>query len=462
MHYEVRKLGLHRGAPRLYIDSDVLRRCGLAPGQRFDVVEREGSLQINVAEDGARVVSRKARGGKEVPVLDINGRSLERFAGASSVRVVIGDRALHVLALASTLKAAERQTRLLERLASDQPLRVASLSFGAGVASHALHRGLEDAGVSSELALANEVEGEYLGLAIDNNDVITTRTITAVAPMQELVADDWLMARMPRVEVLEAGIPCSGASRAGAAKRALRMPEEHPEVGHLFVTALAIIARLQPAVVVIENVTTMATSATAAVMRSWLRDAGYTVSEVTLNARDFGSLENRVRWFMIAHPAALQVDFEALERRACDILLADVLEEVADDDARFRPVLHLVDKQDRDAAAGKGFAMQFLRPEDRSVPTLRKGYAKAGSTDPRLLHPTRPNLSRLLTAAAHARIKGAPERLVAGAGETLAHQVLGQAVNVPTVRAIGSLLGRALRQMRQALPFDPVYGAAVG
>jgi DNA (cytosine-5)-methyltransferase 1 len=107
-------------------------------------------------------------------------------------------------------------------------------------------------------------------------------------------------------------------------------------------------------------------------------------------------------------------------------------------------VPYLKAKALRDAEAGKGFAMQWLEPGSTMVPTLRKGYHKAGSTDPRLRHPTDPALSRLLTSAEHARIKGIDPALLDGVPETTGHQVCGQAVDVRPVRAIGKRLGRAL------------------
>ena len=72
--------------------------------------------------------------------------------------------------------------------------------------------------------------------------------------MQELAFDEWAMKHLPTVEILEAGLPCSGASVAGRAKRSLALAEEHPEVGHLVVSFLMVIARVKPAVVLLENV----------------------------------------------------------------------------------------------------------------------------------------------------------------------------------------------------------------
>jgi len=448
MHVLIRQLGTHRGAPRLYIDSPALELAGLRPGAAVtrEVNAQEFRLTWRVDALGARKVSRKQRGAHVVPVLDINSaQDLAVFEGCAAVRIVILADAVHILLPASAAKALARMARLTSKLATGQALTTASLAFGAGIASKALHDGLEDAGVKTQLALANELCEDYTELAVRNNAVVTAATAVAAVPMQELAIDDWLLQRVGSVDILEAGIPCSGASKAGRAKRKLTKMEDHPLVGHLIGAALQVIARLQPALVLIENVESYRHTASAAILRGWLRDAGYAVTEVVLNAADFGSLEARVRWFLVASPPQLGLDLSGLQAsRAGHTRLADVLEPIGPEDERFRTVAYLKAKAERDAEAGSGFAMQWLTPESTSVPTLRKGYHKGGSTDPRLVHPTDPGRSRLLTGREHARIKGVDSQLIAGACETVVHQVCGQAVDTRPVRAIGERIGKVI------------------
>ncbi len=450
MHVLLRHLGEHRGAPRLYLDTTALATAGFTPGVSIDIIcgtADEARLTIHVANAGKRKVSRKQRGRQEVPVIDINSQQdLQPFTAAGLVRVVIEPGAVHVLMPASVRKALARSARLAAKLALGQPLRTAGIAFGAGIASGAIHAGLAAGGVSSELALANEICEEYLDIGRQSNPVVATTTTTAAMPMQELAQDEWLLRRTQTVDILEAGIPCSGASRAGAAKRGLTRMEDHPHVGHLIGAALQVIAALQPAILVVENVETYRNTASASILRAWLRDAGYAVAETVLNARDFGSLEARVRWFLVAYPPELQLDLKDMEpeetARHC---LGDLLEPMEPDDERYRRVDYLKDKQERDAENGKHFSMQLLTPASTLVPVLRKGYHKGGSTDPRLLHPTDPEKSRLLTAAEHARIKGISPDLVDGVPETTAHQACGQSVDVRPVQAIGRRIALALK-----------------
>lgn len=107
--------------------------------------------------------------------------------------------------------------------------------------------------------------------------------------------------------------------------------------------------------------------------------------------------------------------------------------------------------------------MQSVTPSDSSVPTLRKGYAKGGSTDPLLVHPSRPDLLRKFTASEHAAIKGFPSALIADLSETTAHQILGQAVLFKPLFALGKRIAESLRANRiSALPStNPGYSLAL-
>jgi DNA (cytosine-5)-methyltransferase 1 len=453
----IRRLGDHRGAPRLYLDCGALARAGFHPGLAIAVTSDAEACRVLIKLDGAgsRRVSRKKRRNTEIPVIDLN--SIEALAGLEvfhHVRVVVTPGAIHVLALASERKAQERLERLRSRIESGEALRCASIAFGAGITSWALHRGLASSGVSTSLAMANELQEEYLELAAQHNPVCAGGTHLVNAPMQEAVMDDWVVSRIGKVELLEAGIPCSGASRAGVSKRGLAKMEDHPLVGHLVASVIQWIAALQPSIFVAENVVGYAGSASAAILRGWLVDAGYVIHEVELDAHDFGSLEGRVRWFLVAVPPAVDLDLRALAPAVVDHPVLDqLLEDLPASDARYRRVEHLKAKAVRDKARGSGFKMQLVDADSTRVPTLRKGYHKGGSTDPRVRHPHDPELSRLLTAKEHARIKGLDPALLGDASDTIGHQICGQSVDARPVHALGARIGAALSALPSSAAF---------
>jgi len=445
--YIVRQMGEHRGAPRIYLDTKALKLAGFEPGTPYHRAIENGKVILRLDPNGDFRVSKKEKRGEIIPVLDINSKAaLAPLEGMKAVRLVIQDNLICMMPTASEANARRRLERLRKNLASGQLLS-ASLSHGGGILDNAAHHGLEDAGVKSNLAFANEIDGDLLEHSSESNEVWNSQSIGIAAPMQEAVQDEWLMTRIPQVDVLAVGIPCSGASRAGASKRGLDMMESHPEVGHLAASFLMVIQRTQPSIVVVECVKEYQQTASAQIIRQHLRDSGYQVNEVILNGRDFGVLENRTRWFLVAATHGISVDLEALAPVCTPVrTVSEVLEPVGEDSDAWRDFQYLKTKAVRDAEKGNGFAMQIVEPSDSSVPVLRKGYHKGGSTDPLLKHPSKEGLYRLFSAVEHARIKQIPEHLIAGMSQTKAHELLGQSVLYAPVRAlfkrIGSALGR--------------------
>ena len=466
--YWVKSIGNKRGAPRVFLDAYQAARAGFQPGERFAIDVLDSRVTLRKCPDGTRIVSRRVRGDEELPVIDINGAEvLALFQGMHAIRVVVTHDAVHLLPLASEVKRRERHERLRRKTTAGESLAVGSLSSGGGVLAHAIHEGLNRAGLRTHLALANEIREDLVQQAIEHNPVWGEHTRAIVAGMQEAAQDDWLMASLPKLEVLEMGLPCSGASKAGVSKRGLEKMEDHPDVGHLVVAALMIVNKTQPAFVLLENVVPYAQSASAQILRHQLRDMGYDVHEAVLSGRDFGCLENRVRWCLVAATRGVHFDFENLAPAVRVVQrLGDHLDPgIGPDDARWRTFEGLHAKRERDEANGNGFRLQTVTDDSTSVPTLRKGYHKGGSTDPRLEHPTDPTLSRLLTAAEHARVKGVPVALIQGLSETNAHQLLGQGIVYAPFSALGERIGQAILALGErdstranALPDHPEAG----
>lgn len=443
--YIVRQMGEHRGAPRIYLDTKALALAGFEPGTPYNRATENGKVILRLDPNGHFRISKKEKQGETIPVLDINSKAaLAPLEGLKAVRLVIQDGLICMMPMASEANARRRLERLRKNLASGQLLS-ASLSHGGGILDNAAHHGLEDAGIKSNLAFANEIDGDLLEHSSESNEVWNSQSIGIAAPMQEAVQDEWLMTRIPQVDVLAVGIPCSGASRAGASKRGLDMMESHPEVGHLAASFLMVVQRTQPSIVVVECVKEYQQTASAQIIRQHLRDSGYQVSEVILNGKDFGVLENRTRWFLVAATHGISVDLDALTPVCKPVrTVGDVLEPVEEESAAWRDFQYLKTKAVRDAEKGNGFAMQIVEPTDSSVPVLRKGYHKGGSTDPLLKHPTKDGLYRLFSAVEHARIKQIPEHLIAGMSQTKAHELLGQSVLYAPVRALFKRIGSAL------------------
>ena len=447
--YLVREIKEHRNSPRIYLDNSVLDDAGFQTGVRYSrIVDTANKrLILRVDEEGMYRVSGKEVRGKSVPVIDLNSKAaFEPLDGLKAVRIVIQDNMICAMPLASEINARDRLQRLRQHLA-EGALVTGSLSHGGGLLDHAAHQGLHEAGIRASMHMANEIDGDLLEHASEHNDVWTSGTVGLAAPMQEVVQDEWLMSRLPKLDILAVGIPCSGASRAGVSKRGLEKMEDHPEVGHLVASCLMMVQRTQPSLVVIECVKEYQQSASAQILRQHLRDSGYGVNEVILDGKSFGVLENRTRWFMVAATQGVSIELENLAPACTAVkVLGDVLDTISPDDPSWRSFQYLREKEVRDREKGNGFGMQIVTPEDTQVPVLRKGYFKGGSTDPLLKHPERDDTYRLFTANEHARIKEHPTQLIEGMSQGKAHALLGQSVLRKPVVALFRRIGECLQQ----------------
>lgn len=447
--YFVKKVGANRGSPRVWLEGLEAAVAGFHPGQRYDIEVRGKTLVLQVNPDGSRVVSGKTIGERVNPVIDLNSRTLLAvFDGMAAVRVVAREGEIYILPLASELKKQERMQRLREKLETGAPLSMGSLSHGGGVMSHALHAGLQRAGVPAELVFANEIRDDLIQQASAHNDAWTDRTVPLVAPMQELAFDEKAMAHLPKVDVLEAGLPCSGLSKAGKTRRGLKHEAEHPEVGHLVVGALVIISKANPAVVIVENVPTAAVSETASILRNQLRDMGYDIHERVLSGREWGAFEHRDRWCMVAVTEGLEIDLdELLPPETHPRKLGEILENVPADDPRFKEYRYLKDKLERDQAEGKGFAFKVVTPESPGTGVINKLYWKGQSTGTYVASPDDPEKMRLLTPREHASVKGVPHQLIDGLSNTIAHEMLGQGVLYEPFQDLGHHVGNSLQRL---------------
>lgn len=438
----------HRGSPRLWMEGTAPERAGFSPGNRFVVVPHGKGVLLKLADDGDRKVSKKAyASGREAPVIDINSaQDLEPLKGLEAVRVVFGPGQVLVTPIASEVRRQRRLARLKERLSSGAAIETAGIAAGGGVLSHAVHTGLHDAGLETVVAAHNEIREELSDHAMLVNAALSDRTTILNMPLQELAYDEEVLRRVGEVDIVELGLPCSGASVAGRAKRSLPMPEAHPDVGHLVVGAIALLAKLNPSVAIFENVPQYANTASATLIRQQLRDMGYECHERELFGPDFGELEARKRWCLVAVTRGIPFDFEKFTAKPFGVrTLADVLESpeaVAD---RWSTMPGLKAKEVRDLEAGKNFRMQVFDGSESSIGTLTKGISKNRSTDPKIRHPEHSELLRVPTAAEHARCKGVPEQLIDGLSHTVAHELLGQGIVYGPFRQLAAFIGTSLK-----------------
>ncbi|MGH8156589.1 MAG: DNA cytosine methyltransferase [Rhodanobacter sp.] len=452
------KVGEHRGQRRLWLEGGRLAAAGFEAGTRyhvvFDVDTRTIALEINPAGD--RQVSGRRRVGQErpTPILDLAGADVTDIVGeAGSVRALLSKGRIVFSLHPRDVAKAEREARVREHV-KEGFVTEGTLCAGAGIATLGVATGIEESGLLSRVEWIVDRERKYLEVAATNNPAVTSETKIYEASLEELEP-----ALIGRVDVLQVSLPCTGHSKSGKAKRGLAHAEDHPTDALVVFGALRLMDAVQPSVVISENVTDAANSATYALFRAYLKDAGYQVFEKVMDEKNAGTIERRERWWFVAISDGLAPGFDlaALPSRARQYrVLGDALERLPADDPQWRRHDYLDVKQERDEAAGKGFRRQFVHEESEVVGTVTKGYSKRRSTDPFVQRED--GMERLLTPTEHARVKGIPEGIVDGLSDTTAHEVLGQSILLPHAQILGKAIGQHLQAQVEDDEPRPVFG----
>lgn len=456
------KIGETKGLPRVWCEGKKLAREGIEPGMKYQLNFDHDSKQVkvafghNLANHSGTVSRRKLRGTEDqfMPVIDMNDREFLRlFETSEEIRIAIRGLKMTITTQTCNLDSEAREQALVDKLLTGKPLTVCSLFHGGGVLDNAIHAGLERAGVKSYVKVAVELEGKYLESSLTNNphlfredSVLFEGSIEHFHP------------RGTQVDIVVGGIPCTGASLAGRAKNKLEFAEQHDSAGALFYYYLNAVVALNPAICVIENVEPYANTASMAVIRSVLTSRGYTLEETVLDASDFGCLEKRRRLCVVASTRGTmiqQVLANLVSTKTKESCVGDILENIPEDDPRWKSFDYLVEKEKADKAAGKGFARQLVTRNATSFGTIGRAYAKCRSTEPFIQHDSVPSLSRLLTPVEHARGKGAPISLIDGLSDTVAHEILGQGVAWTPFEAVGFGIGKHMIASLYQEAFEP-------
>lgn len=445
------KIGESKNVARVWLEGQKLARAGVQPGMKYALHKSAGErVELRLVDDTYQGktynVSCRNRRGVELPLIEVRTDELREIFSSERVRVAIRQGRILITANYLDVKKREREEDLKRKVSAGQPLKVCSLFHGGGTIDSAMHSGLVQAGVSSFVQVAVELEPVYLDASLRNNpELWTDDSLTVCGDISEM---NWGN-NAPQCSLLYAGVPCVGASLAGRAKNALGCAEAHEDAGAMFVYFLDAVKATNPAIILLENVPPYQNTASMMVIRSVITSLGYRITEAVLNGNDFGALERRDRLVVVAVSDGLPAfDFDWLKPvREKEATLADVLEDIPLDSPRWKSFDYLASKEERDKAAGKGFMRQLLNGTESSCGTIGRHYAKCRSTEPFLVHPENPGLSRILTPVEHARVKGIPEELIAGESDTIAHQILGQSVIYPLFESIGLALGDHLKTL---------------
>ncbi|CAN7525776.1 DNA cytosine methyltransferase [Pseudoxanthomonas sp. LjRoot168] len=447
------RLGQNRGNPRLWLEGLRLNRIGFEPGTRFRVDLDLDRRQVRLVLDanGDRAVSQRQRQGEDgevvrkTPIIDVTGGALAEILGeGAKIRATLSAGEIVFDLHPVELAIEEREKRTREQVAQGY-LTEATLCAGAGVSTLAFHEGVQAQGLRSRVDWIVDRDHRYLEMASVNNPAITEDTRLYEAALEELEP-----VALSKVASLGLSLPCTGHSKAGRAKRKIDKAEDHPTDALAVYGALRIVDAVQPAVIVSENVAEARTSASYAIFMAYLQEQGYVLHEALFDSTQSGSLENRTRWWLVAISRGLAEGFSMDQVPAYPKqyeTLGQALENIGDDDERWRTFDYLVAKAARDKSEGKNFKPNVQNESATSVNGLTRGYARVRQTDVKLGRED--GMQRLLTPVEHARAKGIPEYLVNGFPVSVAHEALGQSILFNHAKGIGEAVGAHLRDLQR-------------
>jgi DNA (cytosine-5)-methyltransferase 1 len=442
-----------RAVSRLWIEGAKLAHAGVEIGVQYLLIVSKEFRRIELRPAPSDFAGKtykvctRTRNERVSPLIEIRDAILnEVFGIGAKVRVAIQKGRIIVSQTHIALKIQERVKAFLDKLKNGEPLTVVSLFHGGGVLDKAMHHGLAQGGLQSFVKVGVELEGGYFDASLVNNpELWRDESIVINGDVRDI---NLMGTGIPQVQLLWGGVPCTGASPAGVAKNKNACAEAHSTAGTLFIDFIDWVKATNPAIVVLENVVEYAKSVGMVVIRSVLSGLGYEISEAVIDGAKMGSLEKRKRLCMIATTPGVcgMVDFEQLiPTRVKEEKLADILEYIPEDSARWKNYDYLAEKELRDEADGKGFKRQLLTGEEDGCGVIGRGYSKARSTEPFIICPWDAGLSRLMTKGEHAKAKTVPLTVIEGVSETQANEILGQSVVYEAFVAIGVLVAKTVK-----------------
>lgn len=357
----------------------------------------------------------------------------------------------HLLGNWRKARIKERFTRASRKIAEGKQFAVTGLFHGFGVLCSSIAEGLSRSGLPHFQKAVVEINEKYFNVSLENNPIwdapADEEQYAICMPIQNVdVSRNGVLS-----EVNTAGVPCEGSSISGRSKNKNASAEMHSVTGGCFIDWLHWQSVTNPIVTQFENVCPYKSTLSYAIIKDTLTQVfGYEVLDMTVKGEDFGALEHRNRLCCIGFCESLSIDYSEckpaqFQPTYIHRTLGDALEDIPQSDPSFKPYTYLIEKQERDIKAGKGFRLQWLDELADKVGVIGKGYQKARGTEPYLKHKTE-DLARLFTPIEHCRVKQIPEVFVRGCSLTLANEGIGQSVIYTAFSWVGEWIGTCINQ----------------
>lgn len=238
---------------------------------------------------------------------------------------------------------------------------------------------------------------------------------------------------IPDHDILVGGFPCQAFSQAG-----LKKGFEDTR-GTLFFDIERIIKEKKPKAFLLENVKNLKNhdkGKTFKIIEKSLKNAGYTVFNKVLKARDFGVPQNRERIYIVGFRNDLNIkDFRFPEPLNIETSVGDILEKDVDEKYTISDKLwagHQRRKKEH-KLKGNGFGYSLFNKDSEYTNTISARYYKDGSEI--LIEQKNKNPRKLIPREA-ARLQGFPEEFIIPVSDTQAYKQFGNSVAVPVIYAI--------------------------
>lgn len=426
---------------RIWIEGEALRNAGFAPNKRYRVKYDENHLELRLSNKGERNVSKRTRFQEVFPIIDINNqRVLEIFEEDTPI-VCHVERGVIRISIHKIRELKEkREAQYLEKLKQGAPLNESALFVGGGISAHAIHQGLKESGVKSNIDTIAELESAYLQIA--------QRNLGPVYSIKSRIED--IETRFIRnSDILSFSMPCTGHSTQGKTSNKIKCAEEHKDANTAIFGVVNYIVHSNPAIMISENVIQAKTSATYILLKAELNRLGYDIFEYDLDEKMAGSIEKRRRYWFVAVSKGLnklsrfdKISIPMFEKQYKTV--SNVLK--ARKDEKWMAESYFDKRLKKNKESGRNFAPSFVTSSDSQTNVIPRNYTKRQISNPHY-HDAKSGKIRLFNPIEHARLKGIPSKLIKNVTDTRAHEILGQSILYNHARGIAQMIGTHAKEL---------------
>jgi DNA (cytosine-5)-methyltransferase 1 len=396
----------NKDAGRLWIEGKYLEKAGFIPGSVIEVVWKKDHMIISLNTDGDRTVCVK----RKSPLIDINNkRILKIFQVSEKVKAVIQFGRIVV-------SKSKKELRKMSQLHDGS---CGEVFCGGGL----LTESAKQAGFHSKWAIeSNQI---FADIWQNNHKGKMFNQSIADVSFEEL----------EQVELLLGGIPCEPFSIIRR-NQGYDLSEMHKNAD-LSMFFLMVVERVNPRVIVLEEVPYYLKSGIGIATIKALQRMGYNVQTEIVSGKDFGEFEIRKRAVIVATMGKINFPtFKQVERKMSEVLLnpEDARCEWFDRESKAWFFKHL----DEQTAKGNNFAkcQQIITENSDYLQAITKRYLNIQPQNPIVAHPTIQGKFRLLTVDEIRKIKNIPEGYDLGVTKEHQGNILGQGVIINVFKKI--------------------------